>query len=257
MRSCLDPRTISAISFDDFSGGSPTGIEAYGRSKRLQRIYEAAAVSVGCPVDDAARFEARQLVDRLNGLRERIEDTEERIERICRGFASYRRLLTIPGFGPYIASQVIARIGNPHRFAGRKQLIRLAGYDLNAKRSGKSSDTAVPVISKRGNGDLRYALYQAAPNCHVSQRRLPSFVYALPAGAERERGIKTKMRVKLAVKMLVIAWCMMRCGRFRQEPILIPTLKRSASDAWEKKITEISIFYFFVKQSQVYRRDSK
>jgi transposase len=70
--------------------------------------------------------------------------------------------LTIPGFGPYIASQLIARIGNPHRFAGRKQLIRLAGYDLNAKRSGKTSDTAVPVISKRGNGDLRYALYQAA-----------------------------------------------------------------------------------------------
>ena len=27
---------------------------------------------------------------------------------------------------------------------------------------------------------------------------------------ERARGIKTKMRVKLAVKMLVIAWCMMR-----------------------------------------------
>ena len=26
----------------------------------------------------------------------------------------------------------------------------------------KTSDKAVPVISKRGNGDLRYALYQAA-----------------------------------------------------------------------------------------------
>jgi len=29
-------------------------------------------------------------------------------------------------------------------------------------------------------------------------------------GRERERGIKTKMRVKLAVKMLVIAWTLMK-----------------------------------------------
>ena len=29
-------------------------------------------------------------------------------------------------------------------------------------------------------------------------------------GRERERGIKTKMRVKLAAKMLVIAWTLMK-----------------------------------------------
>ncbi len=29
-------------------------------------------------------------------------------------------------------------------------------------------------------------------------------------GRARARGIKTKLRVKLTVKMLVIAWCMMR-----------------------------------------------
>ena len=33
-------------------------------------------------------------------------------------------------------------------------------------------------------------------------------------GRERERGIKTKMRVKLAAKMLVIAWTLMK----RREP---------------------------------------
>jgi len=88
-------------------------------------------------MDDAARFEAHLLVERLYDLRERIEDTEERIAQICQRFPTYRRLLTIQGFGPYVASQVIARIGDPHRFAGRKQLIRLADYNLNAKRSGK------------------------------------------------------------------------------------------------------------------------
>jgi transposase len=132
------------------------------------------------------------------------------MERICQRFSSYRRLLTIPGFGPYVASQVIARIGDPHRFAGRKQLIRLAGYDLNAKRSGKTSDTAVPVISKRGNGELRYALYQAAQIASYHDTGFRALFTRYQQGRERERGIKTKMRVKLAVKMLVIAWCMMR-----------------------------------------------
>ncbi len=38
----------------------------------------------------------------------------------------------------------------------------MAGFDLSAKRSGKSSDKAIPVISKKGSNALRYALYQAA-----------------------------------------------------------------------------------------------
>jgi hypothetical protein len=40
-------------------------------------------------------------------------------------------------------------------------VIRLADLDLNASRSGKESQAMVPVISKRGNAELRYGLYQA------------------------------------------------------------------------------------------------
>ncbi len=210
VRSFLDPRTISAMPFNDFLRRVTDRDRGLRQVKRLQRIYDAAAVSIGCPADAAARFEARQLVDRLDDLHERIERTEKRIARICQRFSSYRRLLTIPGFGPYVASQVIARIGDPHRFAGRKQLIRLAGYDLNAKRSGKRSDTAVPVISKRGNSELRYALYQAALIATYHNTGFRALFTRYLQGRQRERGIKTKMRVKLAVKMLVIAWCMMR-----------------------------------------------
>lgn len=210
VRHCLDPRTISAMPFNEFVRRVTDRDRGLRQVKRLQRIHEAAGASIGCPVDEAAQFEARQLVDRLNDLRDRIDHTEKQIADICQGFSSYRRLLTIPGFGPYVASQVIARIGDPHRFAGRKQLIRLAGYDLNAKRSGKTSDTAVPVISKRGNGDLRYALYQAAQIASYHDNGFRALYTRYLQGRERERGIKTKMRVKLAVKMLVIAWCMMR-----------------------------------------------
>jgi len=89
-------------------------------------------------------------------------------------------------------------------------VIRLAGYDLNAKRSGKRSQDAVPVISKRGNSELRYALYQAALIATYHNDRFRALFTRYLKGREKERGIKTKMRVKLAVKMLVIAWTMMK-----------------------------------------------
>ena len=85
----------------------------------------------------------------------------------------------------------------------------MAGYDLCANRSGKTSDQAVPVISKNGNSELRYALYQAA---HVAASRndvFRAYYTKMLQGRVREKGIKTKMRVKLAAKMLVITWTLM------------------------------------------------
>jgi transposase len=105
---------------------------------------------------------------------------------------------------------VLAAIGDPFRFDNRKQVVKMAGYDLSANRSGKTSDQAVPVISKKGNGELRYALYQAA---HIASSRTDLFrAYFAKTlrGRERERGIKTKMRVKLAAKLLIIAWTLMK-----------------------------------------------
>jgi len=37
----------------------------------------------------------------------------------------------------------------------------MSGYDLCANRSGRTSDKAIPGISKKGNDELRYAWYQA------------------------------------------------------------------------------------------------
>ena len=68
----------------------------------------------------------------------------------------------------------------------------------------------IPVISKRGKSDLRYGLYQAAL---VASTRDPHFIKYFTEkirGREKEKGIKIKMRVKLAAKMLVIAWTLMK-----------------------------------------------
>ena len=210
VRECLSPRRIVEMGFDAFVHTVASKDRGSRQVQRLKNIYDAARVSVGCPMDEDARFEARMIANRIKRLRERVKETEGRIERVCRRHKAYHLLRTIPGFGPFVASQVLGRIGDPHRFKGRKQVLRLAGLDLNAKRSGKRSASAVPVISKRGNTSLRYALYQAALVATYFDDRFRAIFTHCLRGREKERGIKTKVRVKLAAKMLVIAWTMMK-----------------------------------------------
>jgi len=158
----LDPRSIAAMDFKDFFLKVTTKERGLKQKQRLKAIYDVAAVSVGVPMGRSAKLEARMLVEQLKQKQEQIDKLMKAIARICEKFSSYQLLLTIPGFGPFISALVLATIGDPFRFKSRKQVIRLGGLDLNAKRSGKRSKDAVPVISKRGNAELRYALYQAS-----------------------------------------------------------------------------------------------
>jgi transposase len=149
------------------------------------------------------------LLDAVQQLHVTIKETDKKIAEVCARFSEYPFLLTIPGFGPDISAKVLGALGNPHRFENHRQVLKTAGLDLSADRSGKRSDVT-PVISKRGKADLRYGLYQAAL---VAPQRSPCFMRYFASkldGRQKEKGITTKMRVKLAAKMLVIAWTLMK-----------------------------------------------
>jgi transposase len=169
-----------------------------------------APYSIGCRAGAALDLEARIMVESLRQVQAQLVQVDKTIRDICASFVEYELLLTIPGFGHYIAAVVIAALGNAHRFEKASQVLRLAGFDLNANRSGKRSASAVPVISKKGKADLRYALYQAALVGSSSNPQVMFYYHNLLKGREREKGIRTKMKVKLAAKLLVIAWAMMK-----------------------------------------------
>ena len=109
-----------------------------------------------------------------------------------------------------MAAMILAAIGDPRRFQHPRQVLRLAGLDLCASRSGKSSDRAVPKISKQGKGGLRFALVQASIIASRTNAATRTYFSRLLKGREQERGIKLKMHVKMAAKLLVVAWTLMK-----------------------------------------------
>ncbi len=210
VRWCLDPSVIAGLEYETFAQRVSPGKRRLSQESRLQRIWKVAVDSIGCEVGTVVEFEAKVMVEGLKQIREVIGATEEKIEEICSPFPEYECLLSIPGFGPDVSSKVLGAIGDPFRFQNGQQVLKLAGLDLNAERSGKTSGAAVPVISQKGKADLRYALYQAAFIASTKNQGFMVYYTAKLRGREREPGIKTKMRVKLAAKLLIIAWTLMK-----------------------------------------------
>ncbi|MCJ7748758.1 MAG: transposase [Desulfobacterales bacterium] len=180
------------------------------KRRRLERVWEKAAESIGCDGVPGVEHEARMMLEGLRQIREMIKETEDKIQELCEQFAEYRYLLTIPGYGPDVSAKVLGAIGDPDRFQNGRQVLKLAGLDLSADRSGKDSDKAIPEISKRGKSDLRYALYQAALIASTRNQDFMRYYTRKLRGRKKEKGIQAKMWVKLSTKMLMIAWTLMK-----------------------------------------------
>jgi len=207
---CLDPREIAAMEFDTFLKLITKRKIRIEQERRLRELWEVAGESVGCLVHDAARWEAKSLVSQLKSVRETVKANEQLMAKAAKQFPEYECLLSIPGFGPIVSAMVLAAIGNPCRFQNQGQVVRLAGLDLSAERSGKNSNSAKPVISKQGKAALRYALVQAAMVASTANPAIRNYFSKLIKGRELERGINLKMKVKLAAKLLVVAWTLMK-----------------------------------------------
>ena len=210
VRWCLDPSRIAGFENDQFETIVSAGRQTLAKKKRLDDIQKLAVASVGCEMGEGASFDAKIMVEGLRHIRKAICETENKIEETCKQFPEYDYLLTIPGFGPDVSAKVLGAIGNPHRFFNQQQVLKMAGLDLGADRSGKTSQNAVPVISKQGKADLRYALYQAAFIAASKNKDFMFYFVKQLQGREKEKGIKTKRYVKLSAKLLVTAWTLMK-----------------------------------------------
>jgi len=206
---CFDPRHITRLPLEEFIPLVASRRGSTAQRVRIREIWRAARRSIGSAAHQAAVFEAALLTGQLKTIRAMIRETDARLHEICSPLPEYPCLVSIPGFGPEISAMVIGAIGNPHRFENARQVLKTAGLDLSSSRSGKRSETPYS-ISKGGKAHLRYALYQAARIASTRNRCFMQYFANILTGRQRERGIVTKMRVKLAAKMLVIAWTLMK-----------------------------------------------
>ena len=211
VRWCLDPSVIHGLEYEEFRRRvAPNGRGGIPQQERLRVVWEKSIESIGCSVGESLDVEAKLMVEGLKYVREAIRYVERKIEEICLDIPEYQYILSIPGFGPDISSKVVGAIGYPFRFDNGRQVLKMAGMDLSANRSGNKSDNVIPKLSKSGKADLRYALCQAALIASCKNVYFIRYYTEKLRGREKEKGIKMKMRVKLAAKMLVIAWTLMK-----------------------------------------------
>ena len=210
VRWCLAASEIAQLDVEPFIERVTSRRIRMEKRRRLEGVWEKAAESIGCDGVPGLEHEAKIMVEGLRQIREMIKETEDKIQELCEQFPEYKYLLTIPGYGPDLSARVLGAIGEADRFENGKQVLKLAGLDLSADRSGKDSDKAIPEISKRGKADLRYALYQAALIASTKNQDFMLYYARKLEGRQKEKGIQTKMWVKLSAKMLLIGWTLMK-----------------------------------------------
>jgi transposase len=208
VRWCLDPSVMAGLSNEELAKQLGSLGRTIAQRKRLSALKEEAPRSIGCRFGRSVQFEGQNLVQLLKEVRQTMEQTREQIEQACQKFKEYSCLLSIPGFGPTLSAMVLGAIGNPWRFQNGAQVLKMVGLDLSGSQSGKSQGSV--VVSKKGKSEIRYALYQAAMVASTRDKQFVSYFTDQLRGREKEKGIKTKKRVKLAAKMLMIAWTLMK-----------------------------------------------
>jgi transposase len=190
---CLAPSRIAEMGFEELVGMVSSKRLLRTQEERLRAIWEKAPKSIGCDAGEAVAFEARVMVDQLRQTREMLKTTEEKIETLCEASPEYESLRSIPGFGPDVSSKVLGALGDPLRFNSGRQVLKLAGLDLSADRSGKSSPKATPRISKKGKSDLR--MLCSRPRSSLQARTLPLWptTPVSSRGGRRRRGSTTSV----------------------------------------------------------------
>jgi transposase len=208
------PTTIAGMTFEAWVKRVHPTAKRRATHTHLRAIYAAAKTSIGTVGAGAAmQTEATVLAKQWQGLETELQALETQIQAIAMAHPSYGALVSIPGVGPQTAATLLSIIGDPFRFRSAKQVLRLAGFDLVASRSGERSAHAQPCLSKCGNATLRYALVQAATIGSNANPLFRAYLATRLLRREKEPGIKTKLRVKLAAKLLLMAWTLMKTGQ--------------------------------------------
>jgi transposase len=169
----------------------------------------------------AMRRMLAELFEDIGRLDERIAEVTREIEALAARDDRARRLMTIPGIGPIVATALLAAVGDGRQFRRARDMAAWLG--LVPREHSTGGKTALFGISKRGNRYVRRLLIHGARSCvlHLDRTRdrLGSWLNAL-----QSRMHANKVAVALAAKIARMAWAIItRPGALyeRRDPAVV------------------------------------
>ncbi len=209
----------------------------------------ASVVATALPAGEGLAVEL--MVDAAQVLAVQVETLTAEMARQVAEVPAVRLLLTITGVGLLGAAAIWAKLGDPRRFRGPKQVARYAGLDPKVEQSGQRDRRG--GISRHGDRLLRQLLVEAAwAVARYDQGALGRFFRrkALQVGPR-------KAVVAVARKLLVVAWRMLQTGEvYRAEKPAAVQRKLQVLRRWTERGGELEATRQRVMQAALARAEA-
>src|SRR5712671_2691691 len=144
-------------------------------------------------------------------LEERIEGLSANITSLVEKDPACERLMTVPGIGPIISSDMVAAIGNGEVFSKGRDFAAWLG--LVPRQISTGDRTILGKISKRGNRYLRVLFVQAAWVVLIRPKSWERHGLKPWLERARKRLHHNVLAIALANKLARIAWSVLARGR--------------------------------------------
>jgi len=165
-----------------------------------------------------ARTCLESLARQFLSLGAEIHAAEKRIHAWHRGSEVSRRLETIPGIGPIIASALAASISDPEVFKSGRELAAWIG--LVPRQNSTGGKQRLGKISKQGDQYLRWLLVAGAMSVvrHAKRRGTTNLPWLADIIARKPTKVAAGA---LANKTARIVWALLRHGGTYQRPVTV------------------------------------
>jgi len=132
----------------------------YFTAKGAVKIFAAAADQVPClPCDADTRLLISQTAAQLTSVSAAVETWRAKLSELASTLPEYDCVMAMYGCGRTTGPQLMAEIGDPMRFNGKKALVQFAGVAPGDNQSGQYKVKSVKA-SKKGSPHLRKTLFQ-------------------------------------------------------------------------------------------------
>jgi transposase len=197
----------------EFGVVAPVGVP------RVKELLAVIADTDDARLPPVARTCLESLVRQFLSLHEEICATEKHIHVWHRSNEVSRRLETIPGIGPIIASALAASITDPEVFKNGRELAAWIG--LTPRQNSTGGKERLGHISKQGDQYLRWLLVAGAMSVvlHAKRRGTTNLPWLADIIARKPTKVAA---VALANKTARIVWALLRHGGTYQKPATVP-----------------------------------